>query len=250
MISIKRKIYRFCCAAPVNYNEHMHDVINFFSQLFEALIDGFVPPQLEPDIPKGLLKSALRIALRQFELDKRDRLLNKSDYVSRLNTVISKMPMPFMPKRISFASHTNKDLFYDKFSDIFEEDSDESSPELSDQTRDYQSLLDNSAKHLTLKKSSRHNLFSGSRNRRSYQGSLSDPSGGSMNFDEALCGGLQTKMSCQEPQNPDKVRQQVLFELHHILDSMEGTLVSAPTRYCRRSTRCRKVSFDISDSNV
>lgn len=45
-------------------------------KLFEVYVSGFIPPEHEPSLPSQLIGEALDVALREHELDKRERLLH------------------------------------------------------------------------------------------------------------------------------------------------------------------------------
>ncbi|XP_063859971.1 transient receptor potential cation channel subfamily A member 1-like [Scylla paramamosain] len=45
-------------------------------KIFEMFISGFIEPELEPSLPPQLITSVLDVALREHELDKRERLLH------------------------------------------------------------------------------------------------------------------------------------------------------------------------------
>lgn len=45
-------------------------------KLFEIFISGFIPPEHEVSLPSQLMREALDVALREHELDKRERLLH------------------------------------------------------------------------------------------------------------------------------------------------------------------------------
>ncbi|XP_045614736.1 transient receptor potential channel pyrexia [Procambarus clarkii] len=45
-------------------------------KLFEIFISGFIPPEPEPSLPSQLMREAVDVALREHELDKRERLLH------------------------------------------------------------------------------------------------------------------------------------------------------------------------------
>lgn len=45
-------------------------------KLFEIFVSGFIPPEHEPSLPSQLMGEALDVALREHELDKRERLLH------------------------------------------------------------------------------------------------------------------------------------------------------------------------------
>ncbi|KAA0201958.1 hypothetical protein HAZT_HAZT007004 [Hyalella azteca] len=64
------------------------------NKIFESFVDGFIPPEWEPRLPDNLLRACLKIAQKQFEMQKRDRLLKQRRNTSRGNTVIAKMPVP------------------------------------------------------------------------------------------------------------------------------------------------------------
>ena len=48
----------------------------FMIKVFEIFVSGFIAPEHEPSLPKELLVETVNIALREHELDKRDRLLH------------------------------------------------------------------------------------------------------------------------------------------------------------------------------
>ncbi|XP_064106314.1 transient receptor potential channel pyrexia-like [Macrobrachium nipponense] len=48
----------------------------FLIKVFEIFVSGFIAPEHEPSLPKELLVDTVNIALREHELDKRDRILH------------------------------------------------------------------------------------------------------------------------------------------------------------------------------
>ena len=126
-------------------------------QIFESFVDGFIPHVIDTELPAELLKASLNIALFQFELNKRDRLLRHGPSTSHFNAVIQRMPMPTSTKSMKLLA---TDYFVnEKFCDIAEEDSD------SDRSVRETCFIDNQPpvppkhKGLTLRKSSRKNLL-------------------------------------------------------------------------------------------
>ncbi|KAF2365630.1 Ankyrin repeat-containing domain [Trinorchestia longiramus] len=190
------------------------------NKIFESFVDGFIAPEWEPQLPESILKSSLRIAQKQFEVQKRDRLLKERHFNGVLNTVIAKMPMP-SPSRKTVSQMTTPACASTLF-DISEGESDDSTDSNNwDSYPDVQPFLDK--KFLTLRKSSRRNLMKGLR-------SLSSAPGVS---------GTET----------EDVRV-ALAEIQAVINSFDHQECPLTNTQTRRSiSRCSK-TFPVTDTHV
>ncbi|XP_018021396.1 transient receptor potential channel pyrexia [Hyalella azteca] len=128
------------------------------NKIFESFVDGFIPPEWEPRLPDNLLRACLKIAQKQFEMQKRDRLLKQRRNTSRGNTVIAKMPVPKPKTDFSLTAIPIPGV---SMHDAEDEDSDDStdSSQWDCYPTDSHPFISTRRRHLTLKKSSRSNLF-------------------------------------------------------------------------------------------
>ncbi|XP_068232677.1 transient receptor potential channel pyrexia-like [Palaemon carinicauda] len=81
----------------------------FLIKVFEIFVSGFIAPEHEPSLPKELLVETVNIALREHELDKRDRLLHFRAHQSGLAGQHKYLPFqqPLLTNQTTLTSKSN-----------------------------------------------------------------------------------------------------------------------------------------------